>query len=428
MAVKSEPDVADLLAKAKLEQVNEVSFAGKGLKLDTAEDAAEIVKTINESKDVQSLRLGGNTVGVEAAKAIAKALENKAEFERARWSDMFTGRLRSEIPVALESLGAAIITAEAHLVELDLSDNAFGADGVRACTELLQSEACYSIRELRFNNNGLGIGGGKILSAALIECHKKSSAAGKPLSLQLFIAGRNRLENDGATALALAFKTIGTLEHVAMPQNGINHQGISALADSFAKNDKLKIINLNDNTFTGTGAKSMASAFANLPELEVINFGDCLVRSAGAQAIANALEHGVPKLKELNLSFGEIKKDAALAVAKSVQSKKNLEKLDLNGNGLGEEGIDSINEIFESVGITDKLGSFSDDEGDSEDEDGNDEAEEEEEEVSEVKEEVEGDVSEDPALQIQGTAITPRSQDDKKSTEDLADALDKLKL
>ena len=43
--------------------------------------AAEIVKAIEESKDMQSLRLEGNTVGVEAAEAIAKALQKRPEFE-----------------------------------------------------------------------------------------------------------------------------------------------------------------------------------------------------------------------------------------------------------------------------------------------------------------------------------------------------------
>lgn len=46
----------------------------------------------------------------------------------------------------------------------------------------------------------------QILAASLIECHKISSAEGAPLSLRVFVAGRNRLENDGATALAQAFQ------------------------------------------------------------------------------------------------------------------------------------------------------------------------------------------------------------------------------
>lgn len=63
---------------------------------------------------------------------------------------------------------------------------------------------------------------------------------------QVFISGRNRLENEGATKFAEFFKAVGTLEEVAMPQNGIFHVGIAALASAFSTNPNLRIVNLND--------------------------------------------------------------------------------------------------------------------------------------------------------------------------------------
>ncbi|NWY29687.1 RAGP1 protein, partial [Pheucticus melanocephalus] len=369
--------------------------------------AEEVIKQIEEFDGLEALRLEGNTVGVEAAKVIAKALEKKSELKRCHWSDMFTGRLRSEIPPALISLGDALIAAGAQLVELDLSDNAFGPDGVRGFEALLKSPACYTLQELKLNNCGMGIGGGKILAAALKECHRKSSAQGKPLALKIFVAGRNRLENDGATALAEAFGIIGTLEEVHMPQNGINHPGITALAQAFAINPLLKVINLNDNTFTEKGAVAMADTLKALRQIEVINFGDCLVRSKGAVAIADAVKEGLHKLKELNLSFCEIKRDAALTVAEAIEDKTELEKLDLNGNCLGEEVCEQLHEILEGFNMASVLGSLrnsrcvingmcnisnlSDDEGEEDDdeeeeEDEDEEEEEEEEEQQQLKE------------------------------------------
>ncbi|CAI9576712.1 unnamed protein product [Staurois parvus] len=252
MASEDISQLADSLAKTRVGG-GELSFKGKTLKLNTAEDAEGVIREINEYEGLQALRLEGNTVGVEAAKAIAKALENKSDLKRCHWSDMFTGRLRSEIPPALISLGEALMTAGAQLTELDLSDNAFGPDGVRGFEALLKSPVCFTLQELKLNNCGMGIGGGKILAAALIEAHRKSSSLGKPLALKMFVAGRNRLENDGATALAEAFQLIGTLEEVHMPQNGINHHGITALAEAFKFNPLLKVMNLNDNTFTDKG-------------------------------------------------------------------------------------------------------------------------------------------------------------------------------
>ncbi|KFQ35111.1 Ran GTPase-activating protein 1, partial [Mesitornis unicolor] len=401
MASEDITKLVESLAKTKVGD-GQLSFKGQSLKLNTAEDAEEVIKQIEEFDGLEALRLEGNTVGVEAAKVIAKALEKKSELKRCHWSDMFTGRLRSEIPPALISLGDALITAGAQLVELDLSDNAFGPDGVRGFEALLKSPACYTLQELKLNNCGMGIGGGKILAAALKESHRKSSAQGQTLALKMFVAGRNRLENDGATALAEAFGIIGTLEEVHMPQNGINHPGITALAQAFAINPLLKVINLNDNTFTEKGAVAMAETLKTLRQIEVINFGDCLVRSKGAVAIADAVKEGLHKLKELNLSFCEIKRDAALTVAEAIEDKAELEKLDLNGNCLGEEGCEQLQEILEGFNMATVLGSLrdckcvinvacnsnhSDDEGEEEDDEEEEEDEDEEEEEEEEEEE-----------------------------------------
>nr|XP_014429511.1 ran GTPase-activating protein 1 [Pelodiscus sinensis] len=394
MASEDITKLAESLAKAQVGG-GQLSFAGKSLKLNTAEDAKEVSKEIEEFDGLEALRLEGNTVGVEAAKVIAKALEKKAELKRCHWSDMFTGRLKSEIPFALIALGEALITAGSQLVELDLSDNAFGPDGVRGFEALLKSPACFTLQELKLNNCGMGIGGGKVSDASqsLLSCicHSLKTGCwrlgllpGKPLALKIFVAGRNSLENDGATALAEAFGLIGTLEEVHMPQNGINHPGITALAQAFAANPLLRVINLNDNTFAEKGAVAMAETLKTLRQVEVINFGDCLVRSKGAVAIAEAVKEGLPKLKELNLSFCEIKRDAALTIAEATEDKSELEKLDLNGNALGEEGCEQLQEILEGFNMADVLGSLSDDEGeDEEDEDDEEEDEEEEEEEEE---------------------------------------------
>ncbi|XP_031726926.1 ran GTPase-activating protein 1 isoform X1 [Anarrhichthys ocellatus] len=414
MATDIVEQLTNSLAKTGVVEV-ELSYKGQGRKLDDAQSVEEMVKEIQDFDDLQALRLEGNTIGVEAAKAIAKALETKSKFKRCYWSDMFTGRLRSEIPPALNALGDALMLAGARLTVLDLSDNAFGPDGVKGIERLLKSTACYTLQELRLNNCGMGIGGGKILAASLIQCHKKSSAEGAPLGLKVFVAGRNRLENDGATALAQAFQLMGSLEEVNMPQNGINHPGVTALAKAMQHNGGLRILNLNDNTFTEKGAIAMAQALKHLRSIQVINFGDCLVRPAGAIAIAETVSEGLPILKELNLSFGEITEEAALAVAQAVKNRDQLEKLDLNGNSLGEDGCKALKDTMEAMNIGDLLGSLSDDEGEPEDDDDEDDDEEEdeddedvdEEEIEEEEEEEEEEESNDNKMSTPASASRP---------------------
>ncbi|KAF7705289.1 ran GTPase-activating protein 1b [Silurus meridionalis] len=382
MASEDIDQLTEALAKTHVGE--ELSYKGQGLKLNDAQSVENIVQEMEQFQNMKALRLEGNTVGVEAAKAISKALETKKDLQRCYWSDMFTGRVRSEIPSALKSLGSALMMSGARLTELDLSDNAFGPDGVKGIEALLKSPVCYTLQELRLNNCGMGIGGGTILASALTECYKSSHAAGSPLKLKVFVAGRNRLENDGTIALSRAFKLVGSLEEIHMPQNGINHPGITALATAVQHNPNLRVLNLNDNTFTKRGAVAMAQALRHLSKVQVINFGDCLVRSEGAIAITAALK-GLPVLKELNLSFGEIYEAAALVVARAIRDKADMEKLDLNGNCLGEDGCEALKEVMENMGMGDVLGSLSDDEGEDEDDEDGEEVDEDGEEDTEEK-------------------------------------------
>ncbi|KAK6053851.1 hypothetical protein COOONC_08645 [Cooperia oncophora] len=91
--------------------------------------AESVAKQIEEFDQLKTLELRGNTVGVEAGQRLAQALEMHPELERCLWSDMFTGRLKSEIPPILRSMCSAIMNANCHITELDLSDNAFGPIG-----------------------------------------------------------------------------------------------------------------------------------------------------------------------------------------------------------------------------------------------------------------------------------------------------------
>lgn len=278
-----------------------VSFESKASKWETEAEAKDLIDAINKCTKLQYLNLAGNTLGVDAARGVGDALAKHPEFQEAIIKDLFTGRMKTEIPPALKHLGRGTITAGAHLTVLDCSDNALGPNGMAGLVDWIRSRACWSLQKLLLNNCGLGITGGKMLAQALHDCHKAGTAAGTPLKLKVFIAGRNRLENDGAKALAGVFEAIGTLEEVAMPQNGIYHVGIAALSEAFKQNVNMKVLNLNDNTIGPKGAEAIAAALESMQKLEHINFGDCLLKTAGAVLIGEALMDGHLLLETLNL-------------------------------------------------------------------------------------------------------------------------------
>lgn len=326
----------------------------------------DLIKAINDCKHLAFLDLEGNTLGCEAAKHIGEALKKHPEFKKALWKDMFTGRMKTEIPKALIDLSRGVMFASARLTVLDLSDNALGPNGMSGLVDLIKSPSCYSLQELRLMNCGLGITGAKMLAKSLTECFHKSVEAGTPMELRVFAAGRNRLENEGAKALSAIFGEIQTLQEITIPQNGIYHPGMSALAEALKKNVNMQVINFNDNTITARGAEPLAEAFYSIEALREINLGDCLLKDEGGQILSEALADCHPDLELLNMSGNEIGPDVGIAIANAMAHKDSLRQLQLDCNQFGEEGVETIQTIMEDYGKLDLL-SIEDDEGEAED-------------------------------------------------------------
>jgi Ran GTPase-activating protein 1 len=53
------------------------SLEGRGLKLDTAADLEPHIEALKAMQDVEEVRLLGNTLGVEACRALGEVLETK---------------------------------------------------------------------------------------------------------------------------------------------------------------------------------------------------------------------------------------------------------------------------------------------------------------------------------------------------------------
>ncbi|KAG5681518.1 hypothetical protein PVAND_010944 [Polypedilum vanderplanki] len=386
MALFNLASVSDALKETEQESSG-VSFVGLAKKWENEEDVKEVIKAMHECKHLHFLNLEGNTLGCEGAKHIGKALEKHPEFKKALWKDLFTGRMKTEIPPALMDLSKGIMVAKAQLTVLDLSDNALGPNGATGLVDLLSSSACYSLQELRLMNCGLGITGAKMLAKSLMECYKGSVEAGTPMELRVFAAGRNRLENEGAKALSKVFEEIQTLQEITIPQNGIYHVGMSALAEALKKNPNIQVINFNDNTITAKGAEVLAEAFYAIEGLREINLGDCLLKDEGGQILSDVLADCHPDLEFVNLSGNEIGPEVGIALANTMGHKENLKKFILDSNQFGDEGVEQIQQIMEEFGKLDVL-SIEDDEGlaDEEEDEGEYQSEEEEEQEDEEDE------------------------------------------
>ncbi|RDB17947.1 Ran GTPase-activating protein 1 [Hypsizygus marmoreus] len=299
-----------------------LSLSGKGLKLDTRADIEPWLAPFDPAV-VEEIHLGGNTLGVEAATALGEFLEKTEVLKIADFADIFTGRLISEIPLALSAICDAL-KDKTSLIELNLSDNAFGGRSVDPIVPFLTYNRSFQV--LKINNNGLGPAGGVVLANALLESARLSKAEGKRSNLRTIICGRNRLEDGSAHVWAEAFAAHETLVDVRMPQNGIRMQGIAALARGLAKCADLEHIDLQDNTFTEDGAvlalEAWTDALRSWPELRILNLSDCVLSSEGEVPIlVSALATGInAKLHTLALQNNNLETRTFSLLAEGISS------------------------------------------------------------------------------------------------------------
>lgn len=325
----------------------------KSLKLNSAEDVESYCQEIEGIANLTEISLSGNSFGVQAAQRIATALGTHKTLTTVHLNDMFTGRLKDEIPLALDAFVAVLV--DQPLVEVDFSDNAFGPAGAKPLQRLIIENR--NIQVLKLNNNGLGIQGARLISEALTTAAEKNKESNAKNSLRTLLCGRNRMEAEGAGYLAQSLKLYhDSLQTFRIFQNSIRPDGIVFLMECIANCGELRVLDLQDNTFTDKGALAFTKAVANLSKLEELNLGDCLLGKDGGAKVIQSLAANT-SLQTILLGFNEIDKNGADLVAPMLKNKKNLVKLDLNGNCFSADGVqvDRIKQVLEEHDLVDAL-------------------------------------------------------------------------
>ncbi|PWZ02461.1 RNI-like protein [Testicularia cyperi] len=365
------------------------SIVGKNLKLNTKADIQPHLDELEKIADLEEIHLGGNTLGVEACQALADVLKSKTTLKVADFADIFTGRLITEIPDALRALCDALIN-NTNLVELNLSDNAFGGRSAEPMVNFLKNNHSFSV--LKLNNNGLGVTGGTIVAEALIEAAENLKAKGLESKLRTVICGRNRLENGSAPVWAKAYAAHGGLVEVRMFQNGIRMEGIEAISKGLASCPNLEVLDLQDNTATLRGSRAIAACLPKWPQLKTLNLSDCLLKPKGGALVFGALANGSNKaLETIQVQYCDLDRKALDQLGSAIDLHlTSLTKLEINGNWADEEDecIEKIKNALAKHDHEDALDELDemDPEGEEDEEDAEEEGEDETAEEEEDKE------------------------------------------
>ncbi|KAL8777635.1 MAG: hypothetical protein Q9213_007773 [Squamulea squamosa] len=377
------------------------SLEGRGLKLDTEDDANSHTQDLKSTTTYEHISLSGNTIGAPACTALAPLLSAQTSLTFINLADIFTSRLLTEIPPAISSLLTSLLPLHS-LSTIDLSDNAFGLKTQAPLVDFLKQHV--PLQHLILNNNGLGPEAGTHIADALSELADRKAEARKssksPIpNLETIVCGRNRLETGSMPAWARTFQKHPHLKTVKMVQNAIRQPGIQMLLLGGLKHcAELEVLDLQDNTFTHVGAEVLSQVLPGWKKLRELGVGDSLLgRKRGMGMLCDALAKGESKeLRLLRLQYNEIDSWGVGRLLKVVNEGKlpALRRVELNGNKFAEEdeGVAQLRRTLETrreeAGEDGDKGDWGLDEFSDLEEDDSEEEEEEEEVAEEVDSEV----------------------------------------
>lgn len=388
------------------------TFSLKGnQKFDTVESIESQLADLKPG--VVTVNLGGNSYGIDACKTIADKLEKIDTLEVANLDDMFTGRLREEIPESLDYLLTALLNCK-KLHTINLSDNAFGIATIAPLEKFLSLHT--PLQHLILANNGFGPEAGSRVGLALEKLAEKKQAEKCDTKLETVICGRNRLENGSMEAWAKFLKSHGSIKDLRLYQNGIRQEGIEHLMLHGLKfSPQLKTLDLQDNTFTLQGSAAMAKVVKEWPEINKISVSDCLLSAKGAELLVKELAKldSLTNLEYLLLQYNEINETGLKLLLDAVKAKvPNLKLLELNGNNFSEdhEHVEGFKTLFNDRNMG-ELDELDDMELESDDEESEDE---------------ENDELEAGARDAEYAAAEPEAEENDKDADALTEKLAKL--
>lgn len=311
-------------AKAQGEELD-LTGSREFLTKETAEEL--LAPMLAPGAKITKIRFSTKSFGVDAAQVAARAIENVAgTLVEADMSDIIAGRPEDEALAALRILSAAL--GKARLRHLNLSDNALGEKGIRACAAAFSDQE--ALESIAFQNVGCSVHG----CAAVDELMRNSQRLRR---LHLY---NNMSGDEGAASIARLLSRCPAMEDFKMVSSRVGAEGGVALARGLSAATSLVRLDLHDNPITAEFAPHLAAVLRQQPKLRALILNDTSLGNEGVAAVCGALaqDGAAPELEELELALNEITPEGAAAVAACVAAKPGLKRLNLRENELEDEG------------------------------------------------------------------------------------------
>ena len=293
------------------------------------EKAQLLIKKFDKVTSPISLDLSNKSYSDEASKIIGEFLIKFKSIVKADIHDMIAGRPEDE---ALRSFSSICNSLKGNqLIELDISDNALGAKGIEACSDLLNGT---ELKKIYILNNGISKEAAALIATILLD---KDDSNNIP-DLDTFHFYNNMCGNGGAQAISKIVSKMPNLTSFRYSATRTNAEGCALIAKAINNCTKLKHIDVADNSFGEEVGEQLAEGIANNSDLEYLSLRDAMLGDGGGNAIMNSLKN-LNKIQILDISGNELTEDFIdqVDLIDDILNKKDLIELYIDDNELGTD-------------------------------------------------------------------------------------------
>lgn len=275
-------------------------------------------------------------------------------------SDVIASRMEEEGLQVLQTLCDAF--KGSRLKEVDLSDNAMGTKGVKACLSVLSGPAASTLEAVSFCNDGLS----ESTMAEVADLLTGNSGEGgvdgedEPSiceNLKKIHFYNNMSGDKGCEAFARILEGCNRGNLVDVRFSGtratrVGSQLISNALDGLGEEGvaNMERLDLADNTFGPDGARGLSRALGRCSNLAYVNLRDCVLEDEGAGLVCRALWSADAPLEHLDLSGNDLRKDSGRSIADLFEENTGLKVLHVEENELTSLGVKRIADALGAIG------------------------------------------------------------------------------
>ena len=309
---------------------------------------------VNNTVLCDRISLTNKSYTPEAAEIIANFLKEPFEgglpitygIVEANLSDMIASQLTEQGLKVLRTICDAF--ADSELVEVDLSDNAVGEQGIGACRVVVNKS---SLKALSLNNMGMAHETLSEVADILTNDEYGNGCIAERLTKFHYFNNMSGIE--GCKAFARILEKSRDLVDLRFSSTRARQEGTDILAGALdacmmnERNANLQRLDLCDNQF---GNKPSQEALFRIlgatKSLTYLNLCDCSLGDDGVKKVCHALFESDSQLEHLDLSANELSRKGAKHVADFIRDCEGLKVLRMEDNEITSKGVELLAQAF----------------------------------------------------------------------------------